>query len=77
MSWKQEGRIMLEQNQSDQQQLPLEAPQEVKSLIEQQRSLAEALGERGEAEEGVRHLEQAYALAKNDEERKMHAFFVA
>lgn len=61
---------MLEQNQSEQRPLSLEAPLEVKSLIEQQRSLAEALGERGEAEEGARHLERAYALAKTDEERK-------
>ena len=61
---------MLEPNQSDQQPLPLQAPPEVKSLIEQQRSLAEALGERGEAEEGVRHLERAYDLAKTGEERK-------
>lgn len=64
---------MLEGNQSDQQP----TPQEVKSLIEQQRSLAEALGERGEAEEGVRHLEQAYALAKTDEERKEVAALLA
>jgi hypothetical protein len=64
---------MLEQNQSHQQPAPLE----FKGLIEQQRSLAEALGERGEAEEGVRHLERAYDLAKTDEERKEVAALLA